>query len=82
MVDEKNSDEVKESILNLINTFWPITAADIMEKMGDESLTEMDVLSSLTKLKDEEKIEFKEDGDSVLAWPIEVNLFINGNKRE
>lgn len=70
---------LKQSILDLINKFWPVTTETVLEKLDYPDITEEDIISHFKELEQEKKIVIRESSEGTFAWPVEVDKFIKSS---
>ena len=70
-----DSDLIREQILEVINKHWPIHSSEIVEHLGMEREEKRSLLLTkyhLDQLAKHGKIKTKKVGQSLIAWPHEI----------
>ena len=75
-------EKIRDEIMNIIEKEWPVSVTEIAERLGifKRGMIEKKrkaavgkIIYHIKKLKEQEKIDTKKIGKTVIIWPFEIN---------
>jgi len=75
-------EKIRDEIMTIVEKEWPVSVTEIAERLGifKRGMIEKKrkavigkIIYHVKKLKDEEKIDTKKIGQTVIIWPFEIN---------